>query len=620
MCGILGIFSRSRVTEEIKNLSSTISHRGPDNDGLHERKFGNFFSGIAHSRLSILDTSERGNQPMFFKNLLIVFNGEIYNFKNTRRILEKEGYKFFSNSDTEVVLKAFDFWGKNCTKYLDGIYAFSIIDYSKKYLYIFRDQFGVKPLYFFFDNHNFIFSSEAKSIIRSSLFKKKLNKNAIIDYFNLGYLKRDQRIFKKLNLLESGNCNIYSFTDKVELVGTHSIQKRELYNINHNLSGNQVVDELQNKLIKSCEKRLVSDVPVGCFLSGGIDSSLIAGIIKNDLKKNIPTFTLAERGSNSLDYNISKKISKKLGLEHYFYDFDNKRNYFYETFENLSSFIDEPFADISTISMLVLSQEVKKKVKVVISGDGADELFGGYPKYLNIMKRDKMIRNIKYFKNIIHKILNFLYQNYPTFNNLELKKILIHLSSSDEKKIIDIYNSICLPKIYFENNIFKKEFIDTGDKNKFNFLDYRKLLIEDQKGYLEDNILFKLDRTTMSYGLEGREPFLDQDLREFSNRYSGLDLFKGKKLLKELHARYFDKGTYDYNLQKQGFVVRYNSIINQHTKKFTDTLFNKKFIINQGLFNYENLEKLYKKNKKSDRDLKLIYLISCFQIWYNKWM
>ncbi len=619
MCGLIGLVSKQKTSSEISRLFSTILHRGPDSNGIYEKKFDNFNLSFAHSRLSILDTSSKGHQPMCFKNYVLVFNGEIYNFKSIRIFLENKGYIFKSNTDTEVILKSFDYWGIKCVENFDGMFAFSIFDTTKKILYLFRDRFGVKPIYYFFNKNNLMFSSEAKSIMKSSFFSKELNNNAVKDYFNLGYLRNDQRIFKDLKILSNSTCIQFRIEEDIKKIKEEVFTYKSKNCIFDTNKEGQALDTLNEILMRSCQKRLISDVPVGYFLSGGIDSSLISAIIKKNLKKDIPAFTLADKVSGNLDFEYSQKISSFLKLNHYFFDVKDYKKSFCEIFENLSHYVDEPFADISTISTIILSREVKKKVKVVISGDGADEMFGGYPKYNNIIyffnkfKKNKLL-NIKIFK-----IINLIISKYQNFDNLKLKKLITHLANCDEKKLLDIYNSVYLPPKYFSklfaNNMPKEEYETSNDD-----LSYSKLLAEDQNGYLIDNILFKLDRSTMACGLEGREPYLDHEVKEFSDFHSKYEFFRNKNLLKKIHKRYFGNDEYNYKVEKQGFVSHYSNVINEETKKFTDKLFDKDFIKKQGIFNSGNLEKIYKKNIKRENDYKLIYLISCFQSWYQKWM
>ena len=618
MCGFTGIINDEEENHnEIKKINDLLNHRGPDSTGYFYSKIDKLNIYLGHKRLSIIDLSEHANQPMKYEELVLVYNGEIYNFKSIRSKLENKGYKFQTKSDTEVVLKSFHCWREKCVNEFEGMYAFAILDKKSKKIYLFRDPTGVKPLYYFYDNKNLVFSSEARSVYEYKNFKKNLNKNSLKLYFQYGFLESNERFFNNLNQLEPSS--IAEFILEKDICLINKIKYNNLLENNFSFDNQKnPQDVLHNLLIESCEKRMVADVPVGCFLSGGTDSSLISSIITKELNKKICTFTVCDPNLNMDDYKNSIKIANYLKTDHYIINLNDEKKALNNLIENYDQLFDEPFSDISAIPSILVSRLARSKVKVALSGDGADELFAGYPKYSNIISREIKSKKIN---NTLRKYLSKFFdviQNFGSINNkLFYKKIMCHLSNKSPDFLLNVYNSIEFDKkLLLNSNNYSNDNIDHNHEN--NDL-LRKLLDLDLKNYFPNNILFKLDRCTMSQGLEGREPFLDKKIISFSKvvQESSKDLIMNKRILKNIRNQYFN-GKF-INKKKEGFVMSYESIINNSTKNFLDNYFHKKFINDQGIFDFKNLNKLYLKKNKSTMDYKNLYNVICFQLWFKKW-
>lgn len=384
MCGINGFNWNDRETICLMNKS--IEHRGPDDEGVYCDKS----LSLGHLRLSIIDTSKAGHQPMFYehnkKKAIIVLNGEIYNFKEIKKDLYQKGYRFESNSDTEVVLAAYIEHGVDCVNHFNGMWAFCIYDIGKERLFCSRDRLGVKPFYYFYDKTRFIFSSELKGLLAHEILKinvpENINKIGLQFYFSLGFIPAPYSIYNNVYKLEPSQNIVYDLYKR-------EINRKWFYydlpEYNPVYEKNRLIEEGREILRDSVKIRMRSDVPVGAFLSGGIDSSGIVGSMRDytDLKQ-LNTFSIGFEGELDETYfmNIVKNIFKTNHHHHYF-----KENDFDKLIDAYSIVYDEPFADYSGFPIYRLSELAKKYVTVCLSGDGGDEIFGGYDTYISWNKR-----------------------------------------------------------------------------------------------------------------------------------------------------------------------------------------------------------------------------------------
>jgi len=386
MCGVVGFIDFKKKTDEeiLKKMTDVIHHRGPDDSGYCYMMKSMAAVGFGHRRLSILDLSKHGHQPMSFDVLTIVYNGEVYNFQEIKKELESDGMSFDSNSDTEVILKSFSKWGVKAVDKFVGMFAFSIFDQSTNKCYIFRDRSGVKPLYYYKKDGLFLFGSELKSFHEHPNFKKEINFDALAQFLQYGYILQPNSIFKDTYKLKAGHYLEISL-DK------NRIEEKKYWDVYDfytkpklDIGENETIRECENILKKAFNYRMVSDVPVGIFLSGGYDSSIVTALIQANSSSKINTFTIGfhEKGYDEAPY--AKKVADYLGTNHteYYCTQDDAK----DILPKLVDIYDEPFGDNSTIPTILVSQLAKKDVSVALSADGGDEIFAGYSKHETIIK------------------------------------------------------------------------------------------------------------------------------------------------------------------------------------------------------------------------------------------
>ena len=403
MCGITGFvdYGKSITINDLEVLTNTLNHRGPDNKNFVLEKKKNFNIGLGHTRLSIVDLSINGNQPItsFDGNKIIIFNGEIYNFKELKKkILEKNiNFKFFGNSDTEVFLEAINILGLVETLNLtSGMFAFALLDKQENNIYLCRDRFGQKPLFYSTHDNNFIFSSEIKSL-NKNLKNKKIDENALSDFFLFNYIKGHKTIYQEVKNVKPGSLLKYGLESK-KITETLWKKKVNIFSIHSELKS----EKLDNLLTESIKEQTDCEVPYGIFLSGGIDSSLITAIATKKLSKKIKTFTISFKNRNYSEGKFANKIAENLKTEHFEFFFD--KDDMIDTIENFFELNDQPFADVSKLPLILLSRLSRNKIKIALSGDGADELFGGYNRYIWIKRLSLFSLNKRIFfkKNFRH--------------------------------------------------------------------------------------------------------------------------------------------------------------------------------------------------------------------------
>jgi len=614
MCGIVGFadFEKNSSIKVLDNLINSILHRGPDDNGKYFKDFNNYNLGIGHTRLSILDPSKNGKQPMYYDDLIISYNGEVYNFNSLKKELIKNGYSFLTNTDTEVVLKSYDFWGIKFVEKFNGIFAISIFDKKKQKIYLVRDRLGVKPIYWYFDGSFFLFGSELKIFKNTDKIGKKISNSGLNCFFKYGYIPEPYSILENVYKLEAGSIAEFSLDNK-------KISIKKYWNINFKspntdeYNEKEVLKNLDDLISDSVKLRMTSDFPVGIFLSGGIDSSLIASYMSNLSSQPINSFTIGFEDKLFDESNYAKNISKFLKTNHHEYIL--KDDYIYDILINYDDLYDEPFGDISILPMAFLSKKTKQVVKVVLSADGGDELFFGYDKYRKIFKRKKKSDLIpKLIKNLVMKNQNFLSinksKNFRYFKNQEFIDWLKFESElNDDDKISKLLKT----KSLLTNNFN----IDFQNKDSIN-----EMLFLDIKTFLLDDILWKVDRSTMLSGLEARDPLLDYRLVEYSLKIPGQLKYKDyslKYLLKQLAYKKLPRSLIDR--PKKGFDLSVVHLTLKLLKNFGDILLNEKVIHNQNLFSFEEILNLRNEiNNKNYQKISLVWLILIFQIWYFRFM
>ena len=640
MCGIAGFidFNKKSDKEKLIAMTDTMVNRGPDDSGYFftENSFGQI--GLGHRRLSIIDLSPAGHQPMSFQNLTIVFNGEIYNFEDIKKELEKEGYDFFSNSDTEVILKAYHKWGFASVNKFRGMWSFAIWDNDKKELILCRDRVGVKPLYWYFKNNIFIFGSELKAFKKHPMFESKLNYESLSLYLQYGYITSPYSIFENTYKLEPGyflaidkNKNIKKekYWDIETFFVKGANEKREWLNKNDE----DVSEELEHILTESFKLRMVSDVPVGMFLSGGIDSSLVAALLQKEYTRPLKTFSI---GFNEKEYNEAqwaKKVANRIGTEHTELYCTPKEAL--EVIPKIPLLYDEPFGDSSAIPTYIVSELARRHVKVSLSGDGGDEQFCGYTKYWAVVDKIRKIKKIP-FINALNIFLNVLSPE-TTFKMYNVFKPVLPKYSNFKDKYIKLRNVMRHKDLFYMYDISNKYFLDEDisslglhntqtqafkfdEKEKFHDMSF--MMYYDLKTYLPDDILVKVDRATMGVSLEGREPLLDNKILEFSSKLPLHFKYRnnsGKYILRKILRKYIPDELIER--PKQGFGVPVYEWFKGDLKHLYYEYLSKDKIKKDGIFNAdyvnENLDSYF--NNKGVNHNKL-WLLFVFQMWKSEYL
>lgn len=624
MCGIVGYISYQKDSScDINKMLHSIKHRGPDAQDFKDFQIGNAKVVLGHVRLSILDLSHGADQPMIdvSGNYNIVYNGEIYNFKEIRNELESK-YAFKTNSDTEVILYAYREWGKECVNKFIGMFSIVILDLLKNQLVFINDRLGVKPLYIYEDDNILIFSSELKGILQYEKVDKNINKKALTQFMQYGYIQSPLSIFEKVRKIEPGtieNHNISSRENKVEkywsveqLIQEHSTD----------------INDLDEIIQKACNYRMVSDVPVCSFLSSGIDSSLVTSLLSQNNKLN--TITI---GVDNVKYNeaeLAKNIAKNLDTNH-LEKYIQSEN-LVGLIEKLPYYYDEPFADTSIYPTYMVSQIASEKYKVALSSDGGDEAFGGYYRYVYFKKYYKFISKIpNSIKSFSSVVLRGLYK-MGIFNLLNIQMISLKikkiLNSLEAKNISEFYENLnkyisndrtnaILKKPEYENGYFK-EFANIQSIAKNDILNTAMLI--DYKTYIYQ-ILIKVDRASMANSLEVREPLLDHNIISFAvnmRSNSKIDDNQTKVPLRKILSKYLDLDLLTKN--KKGFAIPIDEWLRKDLKELVENLTSKKAIEKSGVFNYEEVEKIKKSfYSKKDDHIELWHIVT-FQLWYNQWV
>ncbi len=640
MCGIVGFFSKHETDSElIKKMTKKLAHRGPDSIGF----YSNFESKIhfGHTRLAILDLKKSGNQPMnsFSNRFTIIFNGEIYNFLELKSIIDQ--YKkidWKGSSDTEVLINFIELFGiEKSLEKIKGMFAFAAYDKKNKKIYLCRDYFGEKPLYFGNSNNKFYFASELKAIVEDPSFIKKINTQAISYLMSLNYVPAPISIFTNIYKLKPGhyleiNLNSHDFDNTI--FNQKDFRKKNNLINSPPLSFDSAKTHLKSLIENSVEQKMQSDVDMGCLLSSGIDSSLISSIVTKFYKKKLHTFSL---GYNDDLYDESKdaeKIARSINSNHNTIIFDNSS--ILELVNDIGNKYCEPFSDSSQIPTLFLSKFVSKNVKVCFSGDGGDELFAGYNRYINNRKVLSIYEKTSFTNHILFKIIssNRFYKFFDYLNKSKIKtpnilkinniveKSKILNESIKEKDLFSFYFRFISHWGFDElnnNNQNNENFLNIHWNHEDNFM--KTIMNFDLNTYLPDDLLVKIDRSSMSYGLEVRCPFLDTDIMEFSHKLPNdylADKSKGKLILRSLLKEYIPKNLIDD--QKKGFLFPLKKMLQTDLKDWADKLLTKDKIMSSNYFSHEIILKEWNKiiNQNKGNEYKIWdYLI--FQNWYEKY-
>ncbi len=633
MCGITGLIdfrhrSNSAILEKMNNA---MVHRGPDgfDTFLHNSDIAQV--GLGHRRLSIIELSELGKQPMHYKHLTIVFNGEIYNHEEIRKELETLGHQFKSHSDTEVILHSIDQWGIDAVHRFIGMFAFAIYNQIEQTIILARDRAGVKPLFYYLHNDLFLFGSELKSLLQHPLFHKEINNNAIFYYLQYGYVPTPYCIFNNTFKLEPGHFLHFDLKTKIKKTHQywsvyHAYNKPKL-----TIDFNEAKIETEKLLQSACNYRMVSDVPVGVFLSGGYDSTAVTALLQKDRTEKLKTFTIGFYDKNLNEAEYAKQVANYLGTEHTEYYCTEKEAL--EIVPTLPFYYDEPFADSSAIPTSLVSKIAKQKVTVALSADAGDEIFAGYNRYDYIMKFGGKIKSIPFvIRKNLAKVMGAVDADYiPILRN----KYLFHNRYEKVKQFLkqaDDYNmNQVLSKQFLEEDISEilihpvQKLITAFDSKELNDENYSTLnyiMAIDYNTYLVDDILQKVDRATMAHSLEGREPFLDHRIIEWAATLPTDFKYNNgikKYILREIVHQYVPKEMMER--PKMGFAIPIAQWLTVDLKYLVDQYFSESYLKSQAIFKIKETQKIIHNfyNGKKERAEKIWYLLM-FQMWYDKWM
>lgn len=602
MCGFCGYINK-KEKDSIKKMNDAIIHRGPDDESYYKDDF----IAMGFRRLSIIDL-KGGRQPMTNEDdsMIITFNGEIYNFKEIKEDLIKKGHKFKTNADTEVILHGYEEYKEKILDKLRGMFAFAIWDKNNQKLFCARDHFGQKPFYYGIFNNTFMYASEIKSLLYHPDFKKEVNKDALKPYLTFQTSVLEETFFKGVYKLRPGHYLKYDFK-------TNKIETKEYYNINFkpkDQNFDKLVEKIDDTITKSIDYHIISDVPVGAYLSGGIDSSYVVSYLKPD-----KTFSVGFDYKNFNEVPMAKDLSDMLNIQ-------NKNELinsddFFESIDKVQYYADEPTANLSAVPLYFLSKLASKDVKVVLSGEGADELFGGYTSYDEDIKLKKY-RKLPFFirkalKTIVSPLPSFHGKNFLTkggskiedyyvgnafiFDNKEANKIL-----TDKYKSTLTYQEITKP--YFD------KVAGEDDLTKMQYLD--------MYFWLPNDILLKADKMSMANSLELRVPILDKEVfalaKTIPTKYK-LSHNTTKYILRKAASKRIPEEW--YKRRKKGFPVpiikwfreeKYYSIVKQiFEEDFTKEFFDQKLLIKM-------LDEHYTSKKNNCRKLWTIFV---YLIWYK---
>ncbi len=628
MCGITGIFNIDRenvCAETLKKMNSTMIHRGPDAEGYYTDRF----VGLAHRRLSIIDL-EGGKQPLSNENetIWIVFNGEIYNFLELKKLLENKGHVFTTHSDTETIVHLYEEYGEKSVEMLQGMFAFAIWDKNRSTMFIARDRLGIKPLYYFFDGKKLVFGSEIKPILEyGSYINKELDYQAIYDYLTYAFIPAPKTIFSNIKKLDAAHYMVFNLNNpglKIEQYWDISFADKI------NQSEQYFKEQIIEQLTESVSSHLISDVPLGAFLSGGIDSSAIVATMAKLNKEPIKTCSIGFENKNFSELPYAELTARLFNTDHAEYIVKPDA---IEIMDKLLYFYDEPFADSSALPSYYLCKMTRNKVTVALSGDGGDENFAGYRRYIF----DNIENQIRLFiPSFIRKpLFSTMGAFYPKadwlprmfraktlFNNLAkdpFEGYFNTISVNSEKLLTDIFDNDFRNKVngYSPKTLMMNHY---NNADSSNYLD--KVLYTEIKTFLPDDYLVKVDRASMANSLEVRVPLLDHKFMEFTAK------IPANLKLKKLCTKYIFKKSLENIIpdeilyrKKQGFEIPVSSWLRSDLKNvFHETILSKNSFLSS-IIKRDYMEKLWNQHQMGIKDYgNNLWLFFILEMWHKKYI
>lgn len=619
MCGICGYIDNQTLSREIgMKMVMQMKHRGPDCQDV--KIYPECDCLLGHARLSIIDLSNGANQPLEYKHYTIVFNGEIYNFREIKRELEEKGHQFLLDSDTEVIIHAYEEWGKSCVQRFIGMFAFAILNRKEKRLILCRDRAGIKPLYYYEHNGTFMFASELKVFYPHPHFKKELDSNAIALYFKYGYIQAPYAIFQHSYKLEPAQILEYDIQKR-----TYQIERYwdvlEYYRKPKLSIGYEEAKEQLESLLKSAfNYRMVADVPVGIFLSGGYDSVGVTAMLQRDRTDKLRTFTIGFPIGNN-EAPIAKEIAQYLGTEHTEYICTPEDCM--QIIPELPKYFDEPFSDNSAVPTILVSRVAQQDVKVALSADAGDETFAGYNSYSSLLSVINYLKVSKYFKG------NTISNLFKVISNITSNPYSFYREKSETYGKLIAYPIHERTAVAFEyagslmESVFKK-IIRLNYPHHLFTLDERLYydpisvaMAIDYQNYMPNDILVKVDRATMSTSLEGREPILDHRIIEFASTLPTEYKICGntkKRIFKDIIHQYVPQKIMDR--PKTGFTMPIESWLKGDLRFLLEQYIDKGNL-NQEFFHVEQVLQIKEDflNNRLGHEEKIIWRLLEFLLW-----
>ncbi len=642
MCGIVGFYKVEceDCTRTLEVMRDTLTHRGPDDAGIYlDRENG---VGLGHRRLSIIDLSALGHQPMSNeeKTVWLVYNGEVYNYREIREELSAKGYKFRSNTDTEVVLNAYLCWGIECIEKFIGMFAMGIWDKRVRKLYLIRDRLGIKPLYYYHDQNGVIFGSELKALMAHPAYPKNIDYGAMPNYLSYGYIPAPATIFENTFKLRQGHylCIDESGVNEIEYWNSND------HYLDDPLTGteDEIAEELEELLLDSFRYRLLADVPLGIFLSGGIDSTTLTALLQKNTNTQHKTFTIGFYEDEYDEGKWAKKIAEYLDTEHteYYVSVDDCK----DVIGQLADIYDEPFGDNSGLPTYLVSKLTKQNATVALSSDGGDELFGGYNRYRSLSalhprfhKVPEALRDVALgaMQSLgaeraasIYSAVRPIVPNVKNFGD-KYRKYQNMLGASHKKNLLEMFKSNMNRWTPDEiERLLKQESGEqhpTYFEDTFESLESRdfmtRMMATDLKTFLADDILAKVDRASMAVSLESREPFLDHRLVEYVARIpSGLKCRDGvsKYILRKVLYNHVPRELVDR--PKKGFTVPLADWLRGDLRSMMMDYLSPDRLKKDGIFDEKVVSRTVENFVKGRESVHKVWYILVFQMWKERWV
>ena len=632
MCGIVGFVTHDGSIDldgRLEPAVESLRHRGPDDRGTWTNRSG---VGLGHTRLSILDLSSHGHQPIVSHGgrFVMVFNGEIYNFAEIRESLVARGYSFAGTGDTDVVLAAFQEWGARAVERFVGMFAIAVWDVAEQTLVLVRDRIGIKPLYYGWDGKTLWFGSELKALRQFDHWRPEMDIRSVGEYLQYGYISSSRTIYRniyklepghRLTLLHEGSPNVESYWSVLDAAAPSLSQ-----------TDDAIEAQLEELLVDACEYRMVSDVPVGVFLSGGVDSSLVTALLARKQGRPLRTFTIGFRENEHDESVWAKRVADHLQTRHTEYvlgvgeALDLARNW--------GDLFDEPFSDASGIPTLLVSRLASREVKVVLSADGGDELFSGYSVYPDVLeKTDRLAAVPGWLRTAgrsglaavpvgtVDRLMAAAGVNAANRGLVgrRLKRLRAMLANPSTGGIYDASIAYWLPEDI--RRLIGKYEPPRRPADAFEGDPAEQMCLWDLHHYLPEDILTKVDRTTMAASIEGREPLLDHRVVEYAYRLP-LHLRRGslgsKHILKKILYRCVPREFVDR--PKQGFRIPLDDWLREDLKELVQDHLEPERIRNAGIFDASIVERLVDDFYEGNRHVgSMLWLLLTFEMWREKW-